>query len=134
MGVKLKGFTETARNLRRIADQGSLAALTTTRAQARELLKRARAVAPRLTGRLEDSGKVVEVTQGKNRIAWGVTFDTPYAVIRHEDFYNLGPVSQLKPPTQDGAVGRKFLARPFINMAPQILAKVSDAVKQVSGG
>lgn len=51
-----------------------------TRAQAEDLLERARGLAPKLTGQLADSGRLVESPEG-----WDVVFDAPYAAKVHEE-------------------------------------------------
>lgn len=83
--------------------------------QANALRGRAVALAPELTRKLILSSKVTKRSHRK-RETRVVSFDTEYAVNRHEDFYNLGPISAQKAPTQDGVPGRKFLERPFTNM------------------
>lgn len=37
----------------------------------------------------------------------------PYAMRRHEEIYNLGPVSRQQPDTVEGGVGRKYISRIF---------------------
>lgn len=109
--------------------------------QAQTLRGRAVAVAPELTRTLILSSKVTK-RDSSTRAVRVVSFDTPYAVIRHEDFYNLGPISSVKSPTQDGPPGRKFLERPFRNMAKPIQTAVGkvpekvarDAVNKNKGG
>lgn len=94
--------------------------------QAQELFGRSVALVPELERHLLLSGKVTERTFF-GRTTFIVSYDTPYALIRHEDFYNLGPISSRKAPTQDGEPGRKYLERPYQAMIPQIkreLAKV----------
>ena len=98
---------------------------------ARELLGRSVALAPELTRRLILSAKITKVTtpSGSARV---VSFDTPYAVIRHEDFYELGPISTRKAPTEDGTPGRKYLERPFNTMNPDIQRKLAEAVTRAA--
>ena len=80
-------------------------------AAADDLLSRSRQLAPQLSGDLIDAGKVRG--RGARDVQTRVIFyDSPYAVVRHEDFYNLGPISSLKQ-SPDGVIGRKYLETPF---------------------
>ncbi len=90
---------------------------------------RAVAIAPELTRKLILSSKVTK-RDSQNRAIRVVSFDTDYAVVRHEDFYELGPISSAKSPTQDGPPGRKYLERPFKKSLKEIqrdIGKVPEA-------
>ncbi len=77
---------------------------------AEDLLTRARGLAPQLTSELILSGDIIR--RGTKTTAKRIIFfDSEYAVVRHEDVYNLGPISSLKR-SPDGRIGRKFLSRP----------------------
>lgn len=84
-----------------------------------ELLGRAQAVAPELTRHLVLSGAIDRSKQGEV-ITRVVKFTEIYALIMHEDFYQLGPLSRRKSGTQDGPVGRKYLERPYTNMRERV--------------
>lgn len=80
-------------------------------AAAEDLRRRAQGLAPQLEGDLIGSAKIRQKGR-KDVVSRTIYFDSPYAVVRHEDFYNLGPVSSVKK-SPDGAIGRKYLSRPF---------------------
>lgn len=76
-----------------------------------DLLSRARQLAPQLSGDLIDSGHIRK-RGSKHLVSRTIVFDECYAVRRHEDYYQLGPISATKS-SPDGPIGRKFLERPF---------------------
>lgn len=93
---------------------------------ARDLLSRARGLAPQLESDLIESGDIQRrASQGLHR-RW-VFFDSPYAVVRHEDFYNLGPTSSAKR-SPDGPIGRKFLSRPLEAQADNYVDNLDEGV------
>jgi hypothetical protein len=99
---------------------------------AKDLLSRARGLAPQLSGELIGDGDILR--RGNKTVHRRVVFfDSPYAVVRHEDVYNLGPISSIKS-SPDGAIGRKFLSRPFErqskNYEKSIAAGVRLALRQ----
>jgi len=101
---------------------------------ANDLLDRSVALAPQLSGDLVNDA-LVRKFDTRNRFARAVEFGPPgspstaYAKVRHEDFYNLGPISSIKPGSDDGAVGRKFLERPFNLHARRYIDDVGRAVE-----
>lgn len=95
---------------------------------AEDLLFRARLLAPQLEGELIDSGKIAR-HRSRGVEARTISFGTPYAVVRHEDFYNLGPISSVKS-SADGPVGRKYLSRPFERHSPRYFEEIGDAVER----
>jgi len=80
-------------------------------AAAEDLLSRAQQLAPQLSGEMIGSGDIKRRGR-KDLVSRTIYFTSPYAVRRHEDFYNLGPISSMKT-SPDGPVGRKYLSRPF---------------------
>ncbi len=76
-----------------------------------DLLSRGRQLAPQLSGQLIASGAITG-RRTRDVVSRIVFFEAPYAVVRHEDFYNLGPISSVKS-SPDGPIGRKYLQRPF---------------------
>ncbi len=99
--------------------------------QANRLRGRAVAIAPELTRKLILSSRVTK-TDSKARAIRVVSFDTDYAVVRHEDFYELGPISSAKAPTQDGPPGRKYLERPFRNMTKPMMKDLGTVAEDVA--
>jgi hypothetical protein len=102
---------------------------------ANDLLDRSLALAPQLSGDLVNDA-LVRKLDTRTRFARAVEYGPPgsgstaYAKVRHEDFYNLGPISSLKPGTSDGAVGRKYLELPFNRHAQRYIEEVGRAVER----
>lgn len=121
------------RTLRDIGKQTRRAINVVLDRQAVLLRGRAVAIAPELTRRLILSSKITSRNQ-KGKAIRVVSFDTPYAVTRHESFYNLGPISSQKAPTQDGPTGRKYLSRPFNNLVREkgVEKEIRDALLKVA--
>jgi len=95
-----------------------------------DLLERSANLAPILTGELIRSGRVIARRPSKDVYKSTVAYGTDYAVYMHYGHYNLGPISRTKPPTEDGPVGRMFLARPFWRHRNRYeLLIISQAVK-----
>jgi hypothetical protein len=93
---------------------------------AKDLLLRARGLSPQLEGFLIGAGDILK-RGNRNVVKRIVFFDSPYAVIRHEDVYNLGPISSLKK-SPDGPIGRKFLSRPFQAQGPRYIREIGEGV------
>lgn len=93
-----------------------------------DLLSRARQLAPQLTGELIGSGDVRK-RRATEVISREVFFRAPYAVVRHEDHYNLGPISSLKS-SPDGPVGRKYLSRPLEIHRRRYVGEIGAAVRR----
>lgn len=92
-----------------------------------DLRDRARALAPQLEGDLVESIQIA--ARKSKRVSARVVFSkSPYAVRRHESFYNLGPISSRKPSTKDGAVGRKYLERPYVRSRKANIERVRRRV------
>lgn len=80
-----------------------------------ELLGRSQAIAPERTRRLIKSGRITRSDRA-GRLERSISYNTSYAVKVHEDLLFPGPLTARKAATQDGAAGRKYLERPFLNM------------------
>lgn len=92
-----------------------------------DVLQRAADLCPILYGFLIDTGQVIPILRSKKKATNVVSFggqgsipgnlihEPPSAYVRfiHFGTYNLGPISKMKPATEDGPVGRMFLHRPF---------------------
>jgi hypothetical protein len=94
-----------------------------------DLLTRARAMAPQLSGEMMEDSQVIGRDR-KDSVLRTVVFSSVYAVRRHEDIYNLGPVSTAKSPSPDGPVGRKYLESPFNNNIQRYMKLVGTAVSK----
>jgi hypothetical protein len=113
-------------------------------ANSRELLQRARALSPRLTKAMENSGKITRTVQSRGRVVFKVEFGTTpetakYFNFLHNGTYNLGPVSRRKRPRMgDGKVGPGFLSRPLERHQARwnaLLAKsMKKAIKKTKRG
>lgn len=93
---------------------------------AEDLLSRADQLAPQLSGEMIGSGDIAGY-QSRHLISRTIFYASPYAVRRHEDFYNLGPISSLKR-SPDGEVGRKYLSRPFEAHNARYQREIGDAI------
>lgn len=93
-----------------------------------DLLSRARQLSPQLTGFLIGSG-IIAKRRAREVIGRTIFFDAPYAVVRHEDVYNLGPISSQKS-SPDGPIGRKYLSRPFEKHNPRYQREIRDAIER----
>lgn len=102
--IRLEKIAErSTRQLRRVHADG-----------ADQLLKTAQAMAPVLTGNLEESIFIQETKEVGNRITRTIILDesrAPYGVYMHEGIYNLGKLSEAKNATSEHTVGRKFMER-----------------------
>ena len=99
--------------------------------QAQRLLGASIAVAPELTRRLVLSNKITKRTGGGRSIRV-VSFDTPYAVVQHEQAgLRPGPLTSRKAATQDGEAGRKFLERPFRRLVSTFIREIGKIPIQV---
>jgi len=94
---------------------------------AEDLLSRARVMAPQLSGDLILSGGIRKAPSIGGAVGRIVFFDEPYAVIRHEDTYNLGPISRTKS-SPDGPIGRKYLQQPYDNHKARYIRDARNAV------
>jgi hypothetical protein len=124
---QVRGVPELVRTLQRISRSASQEVTTELTRRGQELLVRSQALAPEKTRALVNSATVGPFTRGATGVSVGVSYNTEYAVIRHEDFYNLGPISALKPITRDGPPGRKYLSRPFNAMTATLLSNLLPA-------
>ena len=117
---RVKGAAEVKRRFRKLPREIFGAVDEVLENDALELLGRGNALVPELTRDLLLSGNIETKRRGGS-VQFVIFYDEPYAVRRHEDEYNLGPVSSVKSGTQDGPVGRKYLSRPFENMKRRII-------------
>ena len=99
--------------------------------QARRLLGSAIAVAPELTRRLILSGSITKRSGGGRSIRV-IDFDTPYAVVQHENQLLLpGPLTSRKAATQDGEAGAKFLERPYRRLLQTFIREIGQVPNRV---
>ncbi len=122
-----KGEKQIRKRLRIAARNAQAAMDQSIQDSAEDLLSRARVMAPQLSGDLILSGDIRKTRGAGGATGRIVFFDEPYAVIRHEDVYNLGPISRTKS-SPDGPIGRKYLERPFRNHQARYVKDARDAV------
>lgn len=145
MGLKVTGLNELLSRLSNTAERSSRGAREELKAGAEAIMQRSKSYAPVDEGNLEDAHQVVTVVDdamsGRHAFEVGVREDHPasggkevgdYAFIMHEGVYNLGPKSQEKN-AGFGKVGRKFMERAFIELTPEVKAKVEAAVAKGVG-
>ncbi len=119
---KVKGGKKIGRRFRKLPREIFAEVDATLENDALELLGRANALVPELERPLLLSGGI-DSQKSSAKLTFAISYDTPYAIIRHEDEYELGPISAGKSGTQDGPVGRKYLSRPFENMKRRIVQR-----------
>jgi len=95
---------------------------------AEDLRGRSQGLAPQLEGDLIGSAEI-KSHRKKNLESRKIFYDSPYAVVRHEDFYNLGPVSSVKK-SPDGPIGRKYLSRPFDRNKARYKDELANAMRR----
>ncbi len=121
----IQGIPQLEKRLRLIVRAVEDAAVQVIDDSADDLLNRAIALSPQLTGAHIASGAV----HAPSRFVRIVGFDKKYSKRLHESTsYKLGPISSVKPGTQDGPVGPGFLRRPFENNKQRYIASVAKQV------
>lgn len=103
------------------------------------IVKEAQANAPVDTHNLESAIHISERTTRRNNIAINIEVSgvgddgrdvAEYAMVMHESFYNLGPLSIEKQASDSNhIIGRKYLERAVDKQKPAIIAAISKAVK-----
>lgn len=130
----LRKLVATLRATRQIIDPTIKAA---TEEAAEIVKKESEENAPVLTGELEASHKVNEVSSAPDVAIYTVTFNAinptdgyDYGVAMHESVYNLGPESIKKEKANGHIVGRKFLVRAIQDKKEECIELVRDATKK----
>lgn len=80
--------------------------------------------APIDKGDLRASAKVDELFYEGRTLTGSVSFNTPYALRMHEDYYKLGPTSLAAGPQ----VGRKFLQRALMDNKASYIKFMKDTI------
>ena len=123
--MSVKGTRQAIKNMRRLTREAIDAMEDQNLKNAEELLSDAIDLAPQLSGDLIDSANVQFVRQNKGLFIHFVGFNTPYAVRRHEDVYNPGPITRQKP-----GAGRKYLSRPFNKKRKVFEKRLKNAIER----
>jgi hypothetical protein len=117
---KLRGAPDMQRRLKQIQLATLADAERATREAAeREILQRAQANAPVLSGDLRDSAEV-NIERNDQRIRASVTFGAPYALIVHEDLDAIHAVG-----------GAKFLERAISDAADEVITNIGARMKKL---
>lgn len=112
-----------------------------TKKAAELIATEAQANAPELTGLLESSIEVKEVSSAPDVNTYMVNFwavnpktGEEYGVLMHESFYNLGAQSLKKQAENGHIVGRKFLERALADNADEAKQIIKEAtLKKIRG-
>ncbi|MCP4251066.1 MAG: hypothetical protein GY778_28850 [bacterium] len=126
MAIRIRGIRQLISRFTRLGRAASLEVRREMDSVAEELLGRSQALVPELTRDLLLSGKIGKQDNRDRSIrvvGYGGQRAREYAVIRHEDFYNAGPITAAKASTQDGPPGRKYLERPFLAMRRRVIRR-----------
>lgn len=123
--MPVKGRAQAVKNIRRLTREAIDAFEDQNLKNAEELLSDAIDLAPQLLGDLVESGVVERVRGNKFLFTDVVGFNTPYAVRRHEDFYQPGPTTAGKP-----GAGRKYLSRPFNKKKKVFEKRIKNAIER----
>lgn len=123
--MAVRGTNQAIRNIRRLTREAKDAFVTQTRENAEELLSDAIDLAPQLNNDLIESGLVKFIKSGGDRFFFIVGFDIIYAVRRHEEVYQPGPVTRGKP-----GAGRKFLSRPYNKKRKVFEKRIKNAIER----
>ena len=95
-----------------------------------DLMGKAVELAPILTGTLRRSAEP-EVSRDATGVTGVVSFNTPYAVRRHEENYKPGPLTAASPGIDGMPAGRKYLERPLKANAKKYVEHAADRVREV---
>lgn len=98
--------------------------------QAQDLLEESQRRAPQLTGALVlTAGTDSEDNRASGRLRRTVFYREEYAIYQHEGYFNPGPISTEKL-GGSFAIGRKYLQRPFDELAPGFKKRSAVAVER----
>ncbi|MBU9714420.1 hypothetical protein [Evansella tamaricis] len=98
---------------------------------AEDLLSVSQQLAPLEEGGLMESGSIEQPQKVGNEIQAKVGYSKEYALRRHEDIYQLGPVSAKKPKVDGMHVGRKFLEKPSKKYGEMYSERLMEKSKEV---
>lgn len=118
MTLQIRGLNETTVRLRVTRQKIRYSIKEATMEAAEEIAEESEQNAPVLTGRLEGSHRINEVSPTPDVAIYTVTYNAinpkdgfDYGTLMHESYYNLGPESLKKQDSNGHIVGRKFLER-----------------------
>lgn len=131
---KLTGIEEVKRNLEAWERSALASLISAVDSCGEDLLQKSKALAPKLTGDLEDSGAKNGVTVTATEASTSVGFHKIYAARRHEEAARPGLITRGKPDVDGMRPGRKYLARPLQRYAQRYLGVIANALRSVTGG
>ncbi|MEW6661964.1 MAG: HK97 gp10 family phage protein [Bacillota bacterium] len=134
--IEWEGFEEVKRALEEWKEEAITAIVEAMDQNGEDLLQKAQALAPKLTGDLEGSGtkSEVKVDPVNKIISVQVGFHKPYAARRHEESYRPGLITMGKPGADGMKSGRKYLERPLKRYARKYIENVAEAVRSTTEG
>lgn len=133
LDIQLEGVEEVLEALQRWEDEVIQVLIQSINKSGEHLLGVAMDLTPKLTGDLEGSGTMDPVQVIPGQISVEVGFHKVYALRRHEEVYNLGPISRGKPPVDGMQVGRKYLERPLLKYSKRYPQDWADAIRGITG-
>ena len=110
--VEVTGINDLLRIFQALPEKMKQAARAEMSAIGAEAVEQIRLNAPILSGDLRADIGIDVIIEG-DQISMIATDNMDYALIRHEGYYNLGPISRQQPDTPEGGVGRKYMERVF---------------------
>ncbi len=128
------GFKEFEHLLDKAGEEGIQVLVKAVDESGEHCLSQAQKLAPKLTSDLEGSGNADPVKNTGSEISKKIGFNTKYAARRHEEVYNLGPISKGKPPVDGMTVGRKYLEQPLVKYAQKYFKDWANTLRQVFKG
>ena len=134
--IEWEGFEDVKRALDRWGEDAVREAARGVDESGEDLLQKAQALAPKLTGDLEGSGTKdrVKIDPLSKEISVQVGFNKEYAARRHEEDYTPGQITRGKPAVDGMAPGRKYLERPLKYYTPKYMQAIAEAVRRTTGG
>ncbi|GEM_PF-2003233 len=149
--IEWDGIGELLKNFDKLSDDVVKAIEKGVNEDAEDLLKVAQQLAPKLEGTLEGSGHLGKLEKKGKAIQQQVTFNTPYALRRHEEPYGKkehmeydpsgrpvgkviegrGPITRSKSSIDGMEPGRKYLERPLKRYYKKYQQHIADKVKEV---
>ena len=148
--VKLEGFEEFARNMDRLSDEMIEKLVEGVTDITEDLASKSQKLSPKLEGILEESA-AVKIEKSSKNITGTVSYNSPYALRRHEEPYKTGtrkeydksgrpvgyiidgrgPITRGKPSVDGMQPGRKYLERPFKKNIKKYENYLADKVGEV---
>lgn len=148
--VKLEGFEEFARNMDRLTKDMIEKLVDGVTDITEDLASKSQKLSPKLEGTLEESA-AVKIEKSSRDITGTVSYNSPYALRRHEEPYKpgarkeydssgrpvgyiidgRGPITRGKPSVDGMEPGRKYLERPFKKYVKKYENHLADKVGEV---